>query len=104
MICFFLFFQINNVYVFVESSGRLDHIMGNLDTLYKSEKIIEDDKTIILIASNSLTWLLKPGYHIIKIPRVLIEDKSWAGLLPVGSSVKNISSTGLKYNLGNICK
>ncbi|XP_074094024.1 thiamine pyrophosphokinase 1 isoform X1 [Cotesia typhae] len=93
--------KINKIYVFVESSGRLDHIMGNLDTLYKSEKIIEDDKTIILVASNSLTWLLKSGYHTIKIPRVLIEDNSWAGLLPVGSSVKNISSTGLKYNLDN---
>ncbi|XP_074094025.1 thiamine pyrophosphokinase 1 isoform X2 [Cotesia typhae] len=60
--------KINKIYVFVESSGRLDHIMG---------------------------------YHTIKIPRVLIEDNSWAGLLPVGSSVKNISSTGLKYNLDN---
>lgn len=73
--------------------------MGNINTLYRSKEII-DVETIIQVASNSLTWLLKPGYHIIKIPQVLRRTHSWVGLIPIGSVVKTISTTGLKYNLG----
>ncbi|XP_008544427.1 thiamin pyrophosphokinase 1 [Microplitis demolitor] len=90
--------QLKAVYVFVETAGRFDHIMGNINTLYRSKEII-DVETIIQVASNSLTWLLKPGYHIIKIPQVLRRTHSWVGLIPIGSVVKTISTTGLKYNL-----
>lgn len=54
---------------------------------------------VIQIASNSLTWLLKPGLHNICIPEILVQRQSWCGLLPFGCPVNCISTTGLKWNL-----
>lgn len=54
---------------------------------------------VIQVASNSLTWMLKPGLHSIHIPESLIQQKSWCALLPFGCPVNCISTTGLKWNL-----
>jgi len=53
---------------------------------------------VIQVASNSLTWLLKPGLHSIRIPEILVQRQSWCGLLPFGCSVDHITTTGLKWN------
>lgn len=92
--------DLNQVYVFVETSGRFDHIIGNINTLYKSDSYIGDAK-IIQIASNSLTWILKSGFHSIKVPEVLMGKNCWCGLLPFGSTVNSITTTGLRWNLDN---
>lgn len=92
---------INAVYTFVETSGRFDHIMGIINTLYKSDKFINETETIINVASNSLIWLLKPGTHVIKIPEVLYNTNSWVGLIPFESKRNNVSTAGLKWNLDN---
>ncbi|RLU26952.1 hypothetical protein DMN91_000751 [Ooceraea biroi] len=86
------------IYVLAETSGRFDHIIGNINTLYKSDKLVGDVK-VIQVASNSLTWMLKPGLHEIRVPRVLTRQQSWCGLLPFGCPVSRISTTGLKWNL-----
>lgn len=39
--------QLNGIYVFADTSGRFDHIMGNINTLYRSDKIIEHVQVII---------------------------------------------------------
>nr|XP_012230822.1 PREDICTED: thiamin pyrophosphokinase 1 isoform X5 [Linepithema humile] len=83
-----------------ETSGRFDHIIGNINTLYKSDKLVGNTK-VIQVASNSLTWLLKPGLHNIRIPEILVRGQSWCGLLPFGSSVNHVSTTGLKWNLND---
>jgi len=54
---------------------------------------------VIQLASNSMTWILKPGMHSIHIPEILVQQKSWCGLLPFGCTVNCISTTGLKWNL-----
>ncbi|KAF7995542.1 hypothetical protein HCN44_006649 [Aphidius gifuensis] len=92
---------IDAVYTFVETSGRFDHIMGIINTLYKSDKLINETETIINVASNSLTWLLKPGTHTIKIPEVLYNSNSWVGLIPFESKRNIVSTAGLKWNLDN---
>ncbi|XP_076246261.1 thiamine pyrophosphokinase 1-like isoform X2 [Calliopsis andreniformis] len=92
--------NLNGVYVFVESSGRFDHIIGNINTLYKSNKLIRNTQ-VIQIASNSLTWILQPGFHTIVIPNILVQNNSWCGLLPIGAPVNQITTTGLKWNLHN---
>nr|XP_034185523.1 uncharacterized protein LOC117606756 isoform X2 [Osmia lignaria] len=94
--------NLNGIYVFVDSSGRLDHIIENLNTLHKSDKLIGQYIPIIpviQIASNSLTWILKPGFHTIIIPKILVQSNSWCGLLPIGAPVNCITTTGLKWNL-----
>lgn len=111
--------------MYADTSGRFDHIMGNINTLYKSDKIIESIQVIVFyliiiyfylkrfssiyqilcfyqviqLASNSLTWILKPGFHNIIIPKILVQTNSWCGLLPIGAPVNCIVTTGLKWNL-----
>lgn len=59
-------------------------------------------QTIINVASNSLTWLLKPGTHTIKIPEILYSSNSWVGLIPFESKRNVVSTAGLKWNLGKL--
>ncbi|OAD51950.1 Thiamin pyrophosphokinase 1 [Eufriesea mexicana] len=92
--------KLNGIYVFADSSGRFDHIMGNINTLYKSDELIKNVQ-IIQIANNSLTWILRPGFHSIIIPKILVQNSSWCGLLPIGAPVNCIITTGLKWNLNN---
>lgn len=93
--------KLNGIYVFVDSSGRLDHIIQNINTLFKSDKVLGQHIPVIQIASNSLTWILKPGFHTIIIPKILVQNNSWCGLLPVGPPVNCITTTGLKWNLNH---
>lgn len=90
--------NLDGAYVFSETSGRLDHIMANINTLYKSDKLIGDIQ-LIQVSSDSLTWLLRPGTHRISIPEPLIRQNGWCALMPVGSRVTSITTTGLKWNL-----
>lgn len=53
---------------------------------------------IFLLGSNSLTWLLPKGQHVIYIPDVLRKNHEWCALLPIGSPC-NVTTTGLKWNL-----
>ncbi|XP_011304137.1 thiamin pyrophosphokinase 1 isoform X2 [Fopius arisanus] len=87
------------VYVFVGNGGRFDHIMATINTLYKSKTLMGDNhvEKIILVSGNSLSWLLRAGKHRIKIPEILHEKNSWAGLIPMGCTA-NASTTGLKWN------
>lgn len=80
-----------------ENSGRCDHIMANINTLYKNlQKPPEISRPVYLLSSGSLTWLLSCGQHTIYIPVNL--RKYWCSLVPVGSS-STVTTEGLKWNL-----
>ena len=51
------------------------------------------------MASNSLTWLLRPGRHKIIIPEIILQNKSWCALIPFGESNSRVTTEGLKWNL-----
>ncbi|XP_015127659.1 thiamin pyrophosphokinase 1 isoform X2 [Diachasma alloeum] len=92
--------SIDSVYTFHDNGGRFDHTIANINTLYISHELMGDKHVdrIILVSSNSLTWLLRAGRHRIKIPAVLQGNNSWIGLIPFGCTA-NVSTTGLKWNL-----
>ncbi|KAJ8928337.1 hypothetical protein NQ314_019113 [Rhamnusium bicolor] len=90
--------DIDIIYVLVDTCGRFDQIMANVNTLFKSKHIFESVK-IFQIASSSLTWLLSRGYHSISIPVNLRKNQEWCSLLPIGAPCI-VTSTGLKWNLG----
>ncbi|XP_043654431.1 thiamin pyrophosphokinase 1 [Drosophila teissieri] len=88
--------KIQDVVVFHDNSGRLDQVMANLNTLYKSQK---DNCNVFLLSGDSVTWLLRPGKHTIQVPTDLVTSQRWCSLMPVGSSAHNVTTTGLKWNL-----
>lgn len=95
-----LLFQIDTVVALVDTSGRLDQIVANINTLFKARCIMPDVK-VIQMASNSLTWLLAEGTHQIHIPQLLRKHDDWCALIPVGNPCR-VTTTGLKWNLGKI--
>jgi len=91
--------NVQDVVVFCEHYGRLDHIMGNIGTLFKvsswSKKF-----NIFLVSSDSITWLLNSGQHTIHVPRRIWSAKLSCGIIPVGQKTI-VSTTGLRWNLNN---
>lgn len=91
----------NSVLVICETSGRLDQIMANINTLFKSKNFLRSSCEVMLLSSNSLSFVLTPGTHFIYISRKIITSKNWCGLIPFTKSI--VSTKGLKWNLNESC-
>lgn len=91
--------QSTTVIVICDNVGRLDHIMANLNGLYQAAcSNCTNDLNIYLLSSMDITWLLKTGYHVIKIPPDLWSEKSHCSLIPLGQQSR-VSTHGLKWNI-----
>ncbi len=90
-----------HVLAFVENCGRLDQIMANVETLFHAEDILTN-KPILLVSSNTLSWLLRANKkHVIVPPKSFCRDSSSVGLLPVGSPAHKVTTRGLKWDLND---
>lgn len=88
--------NIENVVALCESSGRLDHILANINTLYKNLlKPAEISRPVFILSANSLSWLLAAGDHQINIPESV--KKLWCSLIPLEPTT--VTTSGLKWNL-----
>jgi thiamine pyrophosphokinase len=84
----------------VETAGRLDHILANLNALFRARSILQ--APVYQLANNSISWLLSPGIHAITVPESLA--KGHCSLVPIGEPCTRVLTTGLKWNLGkNFC-
>ncbi|EEB18612.1 Thiamin pyrophosphokinase, putative [Pediculus humanus corporis] len=89
--------NVKNIFVICENGGRFDQIMGNVNTLHCSIDLYTHID-ITLISSESVTWVLPPGEHVINVPDYFIEKKYTCGLIPFrGGTI--ITTRGLKWNL-----
>ncbi|XP_040576967.1 thiamine pyrophosphokinase 1-like [Lepeophtheirus salmonis] len=91
--------DLKSFFVHVQHSGRLDQIFGNIETLFHAKTILGSDSSIYLVNSNSISWLLTPGKY--KIEYIPTKNKTYVGLIPIGTPVDSISTTGLRWNLDN---
>ncbi|KAL0271170.1 UNVERIFIED_CONTAM: hypothetical protein PYX00_008353 [Menopon gallinae] len=90
--------QVNRILVLVTNSGRVDHIMANLETLHTSKRFLKSIP-VILISSNSLTWLLPGGKnHTICVPEEFVSNQYSVGLIPLLGPTK-VTTSGLKWDL-----
>lgn len=80
-----------------ENCGRFDHILANINTLYKADNIIK--KPVFLLSSDSITWLLNPGKHHIKVSWPNRVNTNCA-LIPVGQPCRNVTTFGLHWDIG----
>uniref|UniRef100_A0A1B6FRE0 Thiamin pyrophosphokinase thiamin-binding domain-containing protein n=1 Tax=Cuerna arida TaxID=1464854 RepID=A0A1B6FRE0_9HEMI len=91
--------EIDSVIVIVEDSGRLDHIMSNLNTLYNTSEVFGSSCVrLYLFSTETLTWLLPAGSHEIQVPQSFVQCQAKCGLIPLGAPCV-VSSSGLKWNL-----
>lgn len=89
--------RIRTVVVVSQTSGRLDQIMANINTMHRSNKYCSADR-ILLLSDNSLSFVLQPGKHSIHIPPNLVTKNDWCALIPFREATK-LHTTGLKWNL-----
>jgi thiamine pyrophosphokinase len=73
--------KIDQVYCFCDFSGRLDHALSNLSTLYN--ECLSNVNTYI-ISSESLTFLLKKGKNILHVNNDECRGK-YCGFFPLGN-------------------
>lgn len=46
--------QLGEIYVLAETSGRFDHIIGNINTLYKSDKLVGNIQVMNILFSRQV--------------------------------------------------
>ncbi|KAJ2952098.1 hypothetical protein O0L34_g4368 [Tuta absoluta] len=94
--------EINYVIAFGQSSGRLDQILGIIQTLFlvKEKHLLDEKMKVFLITDDAISWLLAPGKHWIDIPEeTWSNQRAWCSLVPVGEACESVTTTGLKWNL-----
>lgn len=91
-------FQIVNIFTVLDFSGRIDHILSQINTLHKAADLVIGID-LYLLTKNSVSWLLQPGQHCIRIPDRFVADKYWCSHVPVGSRCC-VTTSGLKWDLG----
>ena len=81
--------------------GRLDHTLQNLNLLWKKSlkhPIPVKDYEIMMFDNQNVVTVLKPGHNTIKLS-TKVEGRKGCGLVPF-TLCHQISTTGLKYNMG----
>lgn len=81
----------------MEFSGRIDHILSQINTLFKANNFLKD-VDVYLMTKNSLCWILAPGAHVTTVPEIFVKEQRWCSYVPVGAKT-NVSTTGFKWDL-----
>lgn len=90
--------NLESIVALCESSGRMDQILANINTLFKShQKPAEIQRPVFILSANNLSWLLSQGYHTIHIPEHV--KSLWCAMIPFEPTTA--TTTGLKWNLTN---
>lgn len=89
--------KVRTVVVVSQTSGRLDQIMANINTLHRSKQLTSANR-ILLLSDNSISFLLDPGKHTINIPPPLVAKQDWCAIMPFRAATR-VRTTGLKWNL-----
>ena len=87
--------QFSKIYCFCNFSGRLDHALANLHSLYN---ISLRNFCTYIISDESLTFLLRQGAN-----RIFVQSEycgKYCGFFPIGKPTL-VSTKGLKWNLNN---
>ncbi|CAG4991891.1 unnamed protein product [Parnassius apollo] len=96
--------NIDHAVAIAQTSGRIDQILGNVQTLYlaKQKHLLSSTTNVYVLSDDAMSWLLFPGDHMIFIPEVTRKhERSWCSLVPIGEICESVTTTGLKWNLDN---
>lgn len=86
----------------MEFSGRIDHILSQINTLFKANACMSGID-VYLMSKNSLAWLLERGTHTIVVPKIFVEEQRWCAHVPIGEKTI-VTTKGLKWDLSECFK
>lgn len=92
--------QIGSIVVLLDTSGRIDHLLSHINTLFKAHVFLPTID-IFILAKDSMSWLLGAGQHTIHVPPYLVERQIWCSYVPIGHEC-SVTTRGLKWDLGNL--
>lgn len=84
--------DLDAIWVVGDLSGRFDHSIGMMQTLY-----LFPSMKIYILSCVCITFLVSKGHTQVALKRSLVGEH--IGLLPIGHHVSCIKTTGLKWNL-----
>ncbi|XP_022088400.1 thiamin pyrophosphokinase 1-like isoform X2 [Acanthaster planci] len=87
--------KVEAVVVLGAMGERFDQTLASVNTLYEAN--INSELPVYLLADRSLACLLRPGKHVIEVNTGL--EGPWCGLIPIGNKCRQVTTTGLKWNL-----
>ncbi|XP_038058379.1 thiamin pyrophosphokinase 1-like [Patiria miniata] len=87
--------SVDTIVVLGAFGQRFDQTLANVNTLYEAN--VNTKIPVYLLADRSLGCLLRPGKHVIEVNTGL--EDSWCGLVPIGNKCRQVTTTGLKWNL-----
>lgn len=94
----YIFHQISSIVTLVDSGGRIDHIMANINTMCKALDLLPAGTHVYAMCGESISWLLQPGDHCIEVPSDLVRAQRWCSYVPIGGTC-TVTTTGFKWNL-----
>lgn len=90
--------RIRTVVTLVDSSGRIDHIMANINTMCKALELLPAGTEVLVMCGESMSWLLEAGEHCIEVPPALVRAQRWCSYVPIGGAC-TVTTTGFKWDL-----
>lgn len=84
--------------VIADTSGRIDQIMANINTMYKAVDFL-NDVALYSLCDSSISWLLQPGKHLIRIPKLFVDEQRWCSYIPMGERC-TVTTAGFKWDIG----
>ncbi|KAL6080179.1 thiamine pyrophosphokinase, variant 2 [Balamuthia mandrillaris] len=87
------------IYIFGGFGGNFTQELSNLNVLYKYSP-----RKLILVSPLNVGFVLHPGRHVIVVPPTEVMESTkpiQCGLLPIGGSCVGITTSGLRWNLGD---
>ncbi|KAF6215592.1 hypothetical protein GE061_010348 [Apolygus lucorum] len=93
---------VESVLVISECTGRIDQTYSNINTLRLGAEL-PGNPSLFILTSDSITWHLRRGKHIIHVPQHLRDKQQWCAILPFEPKENHITSTGLKWDLTSHC-
>jgi len=89
--------KVQNIIAVGGLCGRFDHVMGCLQTLFLARSKYNIKIPLYLFHIENLVTLIPPGRSTIYVNQHLLTGK--CGLVPLGSVARNVTTTGLQWNL-----
>ena len=88
--------KVSHVIAVCENTGRLDHILSNINTLVQAPELL-NDVPLYLLTSSSVSWALSPGRHKIHVDVERVAGHH-CGVVPMGQPAR-VTSKGLKWDM-----